>query len=115
MSQRYVTLPNGHQCDIGEYLNSWKALKSMAPDREISGWSYFPTEARDILRELDYGLHDRINRHLPWFGHGRKWSYEWQVEACRAARDLNTPRLAIHWLPAWLKPRFAHRLTSYTD
>jgi hypothetical protein len=41
---------------------------------------------------------------------GRKDCPEWRREIERAARDLNRPRLIIHWLPSELRERFAHRL-----
>jgi hypothetical protein len=33
----------------------------------------------------------------------------------RAARDLNHPRLVIHWLPPELRERFGHRLATRED
>ena len=55
-------------------------------------------------------LDRKINRAT---GHaGRKWETDWQTEMHRASRQLNTPRLALHWLPHELKERFAHRLAE---
>lgn len=115
MSKRYITLPNGRRCGLAVYLDAWRQLRAMDPNIEVTGFDHFSQAARHILREIQYGIHDRINRHIPGFGQGRKWSYEWQVETLRAARALNTPRLAIHWLPSWLKPRFSHRISTFND
>lgn len=49
---------------------------------------------------------------------GERWRNETtdqEIEECRAARELNTPRLAIHYLPPRLKARFAHRLRGRND
>lgn len=37
------------------------------------------------------------------------------AELSRAARALNSPRLAIYWLPSCLKGRFSHRLRDNRD
>jgi hypothetical protein len=54
-------------------------------------------------------LDAKINRALS--RRGRKEQPEWQAEMRRAARALNTPRLAIHWLPRELRARFAGRIS----
>lgn len=110
--KRYITLPNGNACSLPTYVKAWRTLKTASPDEEIKGWDHFPTEAHSILRDIRHGVHDRINRHLPGYGKGRKWADIWQTEAMRAARALNTPRLIIHWLPSDLKERFANRLSE---
>lgn len=45
----------------------------------------------------------------------RKDTPEWWQETVRTARALNTPRLAIHWLPPEWRARFAHRLSERGD
>lgn len=62
MSRLTIRIPNGKSIPLGVYVSSWKALKSLAPDTEIAGWSWHPVTAADILRELRRGIHDRINR-----------------------------------------------------
>lgn len=56
-------------------------------------------------------LMTKINRTLPQPG-WRKLDSGWYWEMWRASRDLNTPRLAIHWLPTELRARFAARLAD---
>jgi hypothetical protein len=74
-----------------------------------------PGTAEEALQEFRFGLHDRINRRLSWYGRGRKWESDWRRHALQAALQLNAPRLAIHWLPPHLKARFAHRLSDPWD
>jgi hypothetical protein len=56
-------------------------------------------------------LDRKINRALP-VPTGRKHAQEWQIECQRAARQLNTPRLIIRWLPRDLRRRCGHRLLT---
>ncbi len=116
-SLRTVRLGSGRVVSLGTYVAAWKRALSApahATFRETP-CSWAGGDRDQVLREFRAGLHDRINRHLPRYGKGRKWDPQWQIETYRAARDLNTPRLALHWLPAWLKARFAHRIAVFDD
>ena len=108
--KRYITVPIGRHIALGEYVKTWRLLKTLPPMEEVKGWSWWAVRADVILEGISYGVHDRINRLLPWFNKGRKWEWNYQTETRRAARALNTPRLIIHWLPSWLRPRFEHRI-----
>jgi hypothetical protein len=108
--KRYITLPNGNACSLPTYVKAWRTLKAARPEAQIEGWDHFATEAGEILRDMTFGVHDRINRHIPGYGRGRKWSSDWQRAMIQASDRLNTPRLIIDWLPTDLKKRFAHRL-----
>jgi len=44
---------------------------------------------------------------------GRKWSHDWWWQALRTAREVNTPRLVVRWIPFEFRDRLAHRL--FTD
>jgi len=70
---RTIGLPNGRAVTLGTYVASWRTLKGLQPDALIRGWDHFPERADRILRRLHEGMHDRINRHIPWFGQGREW------------------------------------------
>ena len=107
-----VKLPDGRDVTLREYVRSWRILKTLPPDREVARFAWYPMQAAEILRELRRGMHDRINRHLPDYGKGRKWDADWQRAMRHAANDLNHPRLVIHYLPPDLKARFAHRLAQ---
>jgi len=115
MPRRCIVLPNGRRVSLSTYVAAWRTLKAIDPKQQIEGFDWFSMAAGDVLKELRRGLADRINRHDPAYGQGRKWDYQWQIETWRASRNLNTPRLAIHWLPPWLKARFSHRLMSWDD
>ena len=107
---RYVTLGDGRKISLGRYVAAWKACKTLSPDTAIGrGVSGTGETASEALRRLHAGMHDRINRHIPGYGIGRKWSDDWFWPTWRASRDLNS-RVVIRWLPSDLKSRFAHRL-----
>ena len=108
--KRTITLPNGRAVALGEYVRSWKRLQQLPSSCQVAHWSHFPNTAGQILAEIRFGIHDRINRHLPGYRRTRKWDPDWQRITSYSARLLNTPRLVIDHLPPHLHPRFAHRL-----
>lgn len=110
-----IQLPNGCRVGAPTYAVAWALLLKAEPESGVDGFDYGTVTAAAVLREMRHGLHDRINRHTPNHGKGRKWDPDWQRATRHAARELNTPRLRIHWLPAWLKGRFAHRLARNED
>jgi hypothetical protein len=112
VSAHYVTLPNGKRCGLGVYVAAWRTILSLAPDTMLPGFDHFPSAARDVLRDLRNGMHDRINRHVPGFGKGRKWDQDWQRGAIQCAHAVNTPRLIVRWVPADLRARLSHRLAT---
>jgi hypothetical protein len=109
---RYITLGNGNKMSLKGYCKAWKQAKRLSSDtvftHGLDGW--WEVDRNEILRQFNDGLHARINQHIPWYNNGKKWVNQWQIDTLRAARELNTPRLVIHWLPHWLKNRFEHRL-----
>lgn len=115
MSKRYVTLGDGRKIGLGRYVAAWKACRELPPNtpigRGISGWGQTAGEA---LEELRNGLIDRINRQVPGFGQGRKWSADWYFATWNASRQVNNPRLIVRWLPADMMkvPRFAQRVAD---
>lgn len=76
----------------------------------IKGFGDWPESAEYVLREMRYGMMDRINKHDRKYGIGRKWSGEWQRETANCARDVNTPRLIVRYVPLHLRARLAHRI-----
>lgn len=110
-----IRIPNGRAVTLAEYCRSWRTLKTLDPAARVQGWDHFATDAGAILRAIREGVHDRINRRLPWSQEGRKWAPIWQRDMARAARELNHPRLCIHWLPPDLRERFGHRLATRED
>jgi len=112
MSSRFVTLPNQRRCTLGRYVAAWRALRAMNPAAPAAGFDDVPLPALEILRQLRRGMHERINRHLPAYGRGRKWTYDWQGNAMFTARLVNTPRLCIDWVPPDFRQRLQHRLRA---
>ena len=110
MGNKAIRLPNGKWCGLGHYVYAWHALKAAEPRENIAGFQHFPTPAAEILQELRYGMHDRINRHIPAYGAGRKWDADWQRAAIQCAHQVNEPRLVVRWVPKDLKARLAHRI-----
>jgi hypothetical protein len=110
---RVIRLGCGRTIGLGAYVRAWKTCLVLGPNtpigRGVDGWGQSAGEA---LRDLRKGLDDRINRHLPWYGKGRKWDHDWWCSMRRAANELNHPRLVIRWLPADLMkvPRFRERV-----
>jgi len=110
---RYVTLGDGRKIGLGRYVAAWKACKALPPGAPIGrGVSGFGQTAGEALRELQAGLDDRINRNIPGYGVGRKWSSDWFFATWNASRALNNPRLIVRWLPADMMkvPRFRERV-----
>lgn len=56
-----IALPNSRRVTIGEYVRSWRQLKTLPPGKSVAGFNYFPASAHTILRELSFGVQDRIN------------------------------------------------------
>lgn len=98
---------------LASYMAVVKAAK-MHPASEFrsSLRSWAPVRGVVIVREFREALHEKLSRMDAAYGVGRKWGEEWQVETKRAALVLNAPRVVIHWLPPWLRSRFAHRLVE---
>ena len=121
MAKHVIRLPNGKTCSLRTYVDSWRALKGMRPELDVNGFDHFPTPAKSILRALRAGMHDRINRHVPGYGQGRKWSSDWQRHVRQAAWQVNTPRLILNWLPLDLtkafstNPRIQNRMRHNTE
>jgi hypothetical protein len=87
--RRCIVLPNGNRCGVATYVAAWHTLKTIAPDEHVKGFHWWPEKASRILRELRYGMHDRINRHDPAYGRGRKWFDDYQTHQSRDARRVN--------------------------
>lgn len=117
---RFVTLGDGKRVPLGLYVATWRHLLGEPPDREYdrSLCESFPATAHEILAQFMNGLVDRINRHDPRYGRGRKWDPDWQHHAHNDARAINdaSRRRVIHWTSEittddW-RTRFAHVLTG---
>lgn len=111
--RRYVTLGNGRAVSLGSYVRAWRICRASLPTtlvRECPDGS--EGTAGEALRQFRAGMADRINRHVPGYGHGRKWGTDWQAETGRLARAVNSPRLIVRWAPLEFRARLSHRLES---
>jgi hypothetical protein len=115
MSGLTVDLGNGRRVSLRAYVRAWKAAKRLPPETRVAvvPGCWTGGTVADVLREMDYGLHDRINRHAPHFGKGRKWQQDWQADAARTTRAANaraSTRLRMGWVPVEWRARLAHLL-----
>ncbi len=113
---RVISLPNGRAVTLSAYARAWRKVRELPPAANVSGWGHFPTPAGEIAAVMRAGLLDRINRHRPGYGIGRKWDDAWQWEAWRLSRSLREGvRVYPSQCPRELRARLAHRLTNRED
>lgn len=113
--QKVIVLGDGRRVTLGNYVKAWRAVLKSPQGAMFKGSpsdSRMPADREQCLREFRSGMHDRINKRIPSYGRGRKWSSDWWWDAWRASRDVNTPRLVVRWVPFEFRERLAHRLTS---
>ena len=119
MTRRSINLGNGCCVSLGGYVRAWKQAKTLPPETgvKIVPGQWWPGTVADVLRELNYGLHDRINRHDPGYGCGRKWASDWWRSARHTANAVNMPRVIVRppQIPMEFRARLAHRLTWPDD
>lgn len=112
MSKRYIVLGDGRRIGLGRYVAAWKACLKLPPKTWIGlGISGTGERADEAIDELRRGLADRINRHIPGYGKGRKWAIDWYSAAWRIAWNLNGRRIVTYErdCPKELRARLAHR------
>lgn len=120
MSQRYIMLGCGRRIGLARYVEAWKACLALDPKTWIGrGVDGLGQNAGEALRDLRRGLHDRINRHIPGFGQGRKWDSDYQRHIGHIANRLNMRCIIWQvetrcWPTEW-QSRFAHRITPDSE
>lgn len=116
---RVVRLPNGRPCRLSTYAGAWQKLKTLPPSTQVAGFQPFPEGAAEVLASIRRGLDDRINRHVPWFGRGRKWQSDYQVAMQRDARRVQqilTQRIRVYGFESKeATSRFRHLLARTDD
>jgi hypothetical protein len=94
-----IVLPNGDDVRLRAYVGAWRALLDMPSEiragRTFLGWSHFAEDGEVILREMRRGMDERINRHVPGYGVGKKWGSDYFHACLRDATRLNS-RTVIH-------------------
>lgn len=100
---------------VGEYARAWARIRAAPAGTSFrSGLTHWgPATREELLRDFSVGLHDRINRRVPGYGEGRRWSDDYEDAARRVARAL-AARVRVHGrdVPADLRARLAHRLSD---
>lgn len=121
-SRRVVTLPNGRVVGLGGYVAAWRNLKDMDARNLgnlcLVGFYHEPETAAYILRKLREGMHDRINRHLPWWEKGRKWKVDeqhWYAHDAQRLRDIRNRIRVYQFHTDSCRKRFSHLLAKYGD
>jgi hypothetical protein len=105
-----IRLPSGRRVSVGTYVRAWKTLKSLPANRQVEGWDLFPAEAGAILRQMERGLHDRINCKDP-----NREEYDeaefWLL--WRLSRTINGTRIIIRPgdVPKQYREQLRHRIT----
>jgi hypothetical protein len=109
-----IRIPNGRTVTVPAYVAAFRAVRAADPNQRVSArsWDGFETRAGSVLRQMRNAMADRINGHIPGYGHGRKWSADWQRAAGDVAYRLNGRRIVTRErdCPPELRARLAHRL-----
>jgi len=113
---RVVTLGSGKRLRLGQYVAGWKQLLNLPSGSTVRGnltsWDDAEeTSAATVLQQYRRGLHDRINRHIPWFGKGREWDRfgaTWQFAGRVNSRCIIRPNET----PYRYRARLAARITQ---
>lgn len=115
--QFVIRIPNGRQITLGAYVAGWRTIKAMVAagdgDHDVRGWGHFPERAARILRDLQYGLHDRINQRggivvRESRVHPSYWHH------ARAPRVILEPHM-VRSMPPSARRRFTHRIRDPLD
>jgi hypothetical protein len=111
MRKQYISLP-ALQRKIGlrQYVQAVKLAKAHKTERFSTGLTcWWPCTGEDVVNQFRTGMHDRINRHLPHFGKGRKWKSIYQTELsrdCRRIRERVNDRVILRQI---MTPELKHR------
>jgi len=116
---RVVTLGSGKRLRLGQYVAGWKQLLKLPSGSTVRGnltsWDDAEeTSTATVLRQFRQGMHERINRHIPWFGQGREWDRfgaTWQF----ADRVNSRCIVRVNEAPYRYRARLAARLTHPGD
>jgi hypothetical protein len=86
---RIIRKPNGQACSISEYVRSWKQLIIMPQTAEVANWNWYPVTAAEIINDIRQGVHERINRHLPWFNVQNRYNPDNKPHSRRIHERIN--------------------------
>jgi hypothetical protein len=120
MTHRYITLPSGAAVTLGHYVCAWKILRAANQQQLHHGFFARGEQATaaTILAAMRLGAQDRINRNIPGFGKGRKWTDEYQMQQLRDSFRLAAiqQRVRIYQFETpEFRRRFGHLLARHDD
>jgi hypothetical protein len=117
--QRVIHLPmTGKRVSIGVYVRGVRTAIANPEQTFKHGLeTWWQVGGAEIRREFRLGIADRINRHIPNYGVGRKHKRDWQNAASRVASNLNGQRIVTRErdCPKELRGKLAHRLMFPDD
>jgi len=114
-----IRLPNRKWVSPATYCHGWRVLKQLPPQEMVRGWGEWGEEsAASILRQIRFGVHDRINRHDRTQQFGRKFDQDYQASLRRDHMRLydiaNRVRVYQFETDA-VRSRFGHLLARNDD
>lgn len=117
MATLCAKLGDGRRVTLASYLATIRAAKANPEARFARGLrDRWPCTGAEILADWRAAAADRVNRHRPHYGHGRKWEWTWQRDAQRVASNLAGRVITMaRDCPPELRNRLAHRLYSPED
>lgn len=115
---RCIITPCGRPVSVRQYVSAWYMVRSLPPDTIIRArqWDYCDTTSGRVLRDMRFGLHDRISRHIPAYAAGRRWDGAHQAAMVRLAWALRSKCVVRTCdVPREIAPRLAHRITPFGE
>jgi hypothetical protein len=117
-----VTLPGGRAVGLRSYVDGWRKVRlqcTVNPRQHVNGWNWYPVPAADILRDLERGMHDRINRHdrtrcAGWRKLDAEYQHRLHADAYRL-RNIARRIRVYQFETEEARLRFAHLLSHHGD
>ena len=88
---RCVVLGSGRRVSLGQYVRAVRIAKANPEawfPQTLCSWA--GGRGQTVTAEFVEGLLDRINRHNPAYGHGRKWAPDYQRALARLRQQVGT-------------------------
>lgn len=102
-----IRIPSGRSIPVGQYAAAWKKLKTVPPTAQVPNWDHFDTDAAEVLRDMRYGMMDRINRKDPRYPKGRRAGADYDRALAQFTMYARNPRVVIDCIDPVLGRRVA--------
>lgn len=103
---------------VGRIVDDWRALLALPDDARVRAWGWEDRAGR-VKESMRLRLHWKISGQCPWYGYGRKWTDEYQVDQmrdCDAVRRKLQQRVRLYQLATpELRRRYAHLLDDRNE